>query len=78
MIIFKGIATEGISVAPLRRHLGQIGCLASRWNLGVNTSQRGDVESEIPDLLAQTKGMLGPLYQSATSIGLCVDDVNLH
>ena len=78
MIIFKDMATEGISIAPLRRHFGQIGCLASHWNLVVNTGQRGDVESEIRDLLAQTKAMLGPLDQSAASIGLCLDDVNVR
>jgi hypothetical protein len=69
VIIFPGLAADGKSVAPLRRHCQSLGFNAMDWGLGYNVPPKGEVDAYIRELAEHTKTLLAPCDQKATLIG---------
>ena len=69
VIIFPGLAADGKSVAPLRKHCKSLGFEAMDWGLGYNVPPKGDVEPYLLELARHTRALLEPYDQSATLIG---------
>lgn len=69
VIIFPGLAADGKSVAPLRRHCESLGFKAMDWGRGYNVGPKGDVDEYLAELAEHTKVLIGPHGKSATLIG---------
>ena len=69
VIIFPGLAADGKSVAPLRKHCKSLGFEAMDWGLGFNMPPKGDADAYIEELAEHTRAQLEPYNQSATLIG---------
>lgn len=52
VVLFPGLATDGTTLWPLRRHLERAGFRALDWGQGLNTGPKGDVEAWL-DALAE-------------------------
>jgi pimeloyl-ACP methyl ester carboxylesterase len=70
VIIFPGLAADGKSVAPLRRHCESLGYSALDWGRGYNVGPKGDIERFMRDLAVHTKELIDRHGgKSATLIG---------
>jgi pimeloyl-ACP methyl ester carboxylesterase len=69
VVIFPGLAADGATVAPLRRHCEALGYTAFDWGEGRNTGPQGDVNDWLAALAARISGSLSGFEQSATLIG---------
>jgi hypothetical protein len=69
VIIFPGMATDGRSVAPLRKYCQSIGYKASDWGRGFNVGPQGNMDAWLVDLARHTQTLLPSPDSSATLIG---------
>ena len=69
VVIFPGLATDGVAVAPLRDHCQSLGYAAFDWARGYNTGPQGDVDAWLADLAAHVANLLAIYDQPATLIG---------
>lgn len=69
VIIFPGLAADGKSVAPLRRHCASLGFNAMDWGLGYNVGPKGDVDQFIGELADHVRTQIEPFDQPVTLIG---------
>lgn len=69
VIIYPGLAADGRSVAPLRKHCRSLGYVAMDWGLGYNTGPQGDVDRWLEDLASHTHKLMANSKQTATLIG---------
>ena len=69
VIIFPGLASNGLAVAPLRRYCNALGYRAMDWGCGFNTGPRGDLEMWLRALTEHTGQVMAPFGNTATLIG---------
>jgi pimeloyl-ACP methyl ester carboxylesterase len=69
VVIFPGLATDGIAVRPLRDHCRAMGYRAFDWGQGVNSGPRGDPQLWLQELAARTSELLEGSEQGATLMG---------
>lgn len=69
VIIFPGMGTGSLAVAPLRRYCKALGYEALDWGRGFNRGPQGDIEAWLADLKDHTASLLRGFKQSATFIG---------
>ena len=69
VIIFPGMGTNGLAVAPLRRHCESLGYQALDWGRGFNRGPQGDINAWLVDLEEHIAELLSGFKQSATFIG---------
>lgn len=69
VIIFPGLATDGVAVAPLRDHCAALGYSAMDWGRGFNTGPQGDIDTWLAELADHVSGLLAGHSQRATLIG---------
>lgn len=69
VIIFPGLAADGSTVAPMRKHLDKLGYSAMDWGRGFNRGPSGNVDAWLAELAADVQNMLKPYDQKATLIG---------
>lgn len=69
VIIFPGLASDGKTVAPLRRRCAALGYQALDWGRGFNSGPEGDVDEWVRALSEHTAGLIAPFGRKATLIG---------
>jgi pimeloyl-ACP methyl ester carboxylesterase len=69
VIIFPGMGTNGMAVAPLRRFCRSLGYEALDWGRGFNRGPQGDMDAWLAELEVHTTELLSGFAQSATFIG---------
>lgn len=69
VIIFPGLGTDGLAVAPLRDHCRALGYTAMDWGRGFNTGPQGNPDAWLTELADHTAGLLAGRDQPATLIG---------
>lgn len=69
VVLFPGLGTDGVAVAPLRKHCEALGYSAFDWGQGRNTGPRGDVGDWLAALATRISASLSGFDQSATLIG---------
>lgn len=69
VVIFPGLASNGLAVGPLRRHCGALGHPAVDWGRGFNTGPSGEVGLWLDELAADTEALLEPIPGRASLIG---------
>lgn len=69
VVIFPGLATNGLAMAPLRRHCRALGHPALDWGRGFNTGPTGDVSAWLDELAAHTGALLDHTPGRASLIG---------
>lgn len=67
VIIFPGLASNGLSTAPLRSFVNALGYSAHDWGRGFNTGPRGDVGQWL-DALAQSVVKTSQLHGTPASL----------
>jgi pimeloyl-ACP methyl ester carboxylesterase len=58
VIIFPGLAADGLSVAPLRDYCSKLGYTATDWGRGRNTGPTGDVSAWMQQLSLHIEDLL--------------------
>lgn len=69
VVIFPGLGSDGLALAPLRDYCNSLGYHAMDWQLGRNTGPDGDVDEWLDGLAKHTRGLLSPFRKRATLIG---------
>ncbi|MDP1566709.1 MAG: alpha/beta hydrolase [Polaromonas sp.] len=69
VIIFPGLATDGVAVAPLRDYCAALGYSAMDWGRGFNTGPQGDIDTWLAELADHVSALLAGHSQRATLIG---------
>jgi pimeloyl-ACP methyl ester carboxylesterase len=69
VVIFPGLGSDGLALAPLRDYCDSLGYHAIDWQLGRNTGPEGDIDEWLAALAAHTRGLLAPFRKRATLIG---------
>lgn len=69
VVIFPGLATNGLAMAPLRRHCRALGHPALDWGRCLNTGSTGDVSAWLDELAAHTAALLDHTPGRASLIG---------
>jgi pimeloyl-ACP methyl ester carboxylesterase len=69
VVIFPGLATNGLAMAPLRRHCRALGHPAMDWGRGFNRGPTGDVSAWLDELAAHTSRLLDCSPGRASLIG---------
>jgi pimeloyl-ACP methyl ester carboxylesterase len=69
VVIFPGLGSDGLALAPLRDYCSSLGYHAIDWQLGRNTGPEGDVDEWLDALAVHTRGLLSPFRKRATLIG---------
>ncbi len=69
VVIYPGLATDGLAVRPLRNHCRALGYAAFDWGQGFNTGPQGDVDRWLRALADDTARQLDGHAQTATLIG---------
>jgi pimeloyl-ACP methyl ester carboxylesterase len=69
VILFPGLGSDGLALAPLRKHCNALGYHALDWQLGRNTGPEGDIDAWMRDLAGHTAALLAPYRKRATLIG---------
>jgi len=69
VVIFPGLGSDGLALAPLRDYCNSLGYHAMDWQLGRNTGPEGDVDEWLDSLAEHTRGLLLPFRKRATLIG---------
>jgi len=69
VVIFPGLGSDGLALAPLRDYVNSLGYHAIDWQLGRNTGPDGDVDEWLDGLATHTRGLLSPFRKRATLIG---------
>jgi pimeloyl-ACP methyl ester carboxylesterase len=69
VVIFPGLGSDGLALAPLRDYCSSLGYHAMDWQLGRNTGPEGDVDEWLDALAEHTRGLLSPFRKRATLIG---------
>ena len=69
VVIFPGMATDGRSVAPLRKFCQSLGYQASDWGRGFNMGPQGNMDAWLADLASHTQTLLPSPGSNATLIG---------
>jgi alpha-beta hydrolase superfamily lysophospholipase len=69
VVIFPGLGSDGLALAPLRDYCNSLGYHAIDWQLGRNTGPEGDVDEWLDRLAEHTRGLLSPFRKRATLIG---------
>ena len=69
VILFPGLGSDGLALAPLRDYCNSLGYHAMDWQLGRNTGPDGDVDAWLAALADHTRGLLSPFRKRATLIG---------
>ena len=69
VVIFPGLGSDGLALAPLREYCSSLGYHAMDWQLGRNTGPEGDVDEWLDSLAEHTRGLLSPFRKRATLIG---------
>jgi len=69
VVIFPGLASNGLAVGPLRRHCSAIGHPALDWGRGFNTGPSGEVGVWLDELAAHTAALLESTPGRASLIG---------
>ncbi len=59
VVIFPGLAADGRSVAPLRKHCQDLGYAACDWGRGFNTGPQGDPDVWMADLARHVEQLMG-------------------
>lgn len=69
VVLFPGLGSDGLALAPLREYCNSLGYHAMDWELGRNTGPEGDVDAWLDQLAAHTGNLLAPFRKRATLIG---------
>jgi pimeloyl-ACP methyl ester carboxylesterase len=69
VVFFPGMATDGTTMAPLRKYCASLGYTAVDWGRGYNTGPKGDLDNWLRELAAHTTSILKGHDQRATLIG---------
>ena len=69
VVIFPGLGSDGLALAPLRDYCNSLGYHAMDWQLGRNTGPEGDIDGWLETLADHTRGLLAPFRKRATLIG---------
>jgi alpha-beta hydrolase superfamily lysophospholipase len=69
VVIFPGLGSDGLALAPLRDYCNSLGYHAMDWQLGRNTGPDGDVDEWLDALAGHTRSLLSPFRKRATLIG---------
>ena len=69
VIVFPGLGSDGLALAPLRRYCNELGYHALDWQMGRNTGPEGDIDAWMRHLADHTAGLLKPFRKRATLIG---------
>lgn len=68
VVIFPGLGSDGLALAPLRAYCGSLGYRALDWDYGRNTGPRGDIDTWLDGLADHTGALLGS-RRRATFVG---------
>ncbi|MGQ3055503.1 MAG: alpha/beta fold hydrolase [Roseateles sp.] len=60
VVLFPGLATDGLTLWPLRRHLERAGFRAMDWGQGFNTGPRGDPDEWLDRLAESIETRMSP------------------
>ena len=69
VIVFPGLGSDGLALAPLRNYCNELGYHALDWQMGRNTGPEGDIDAWMRRLADHTAGLLKPFRKRATLIG---------
>ncbi len=69
VVIFPGLGSDGLALAPLRSYCESLGYRALGWDYGRNTGPRGDVDAWLDELAAHTASLLDGDRRQATFVG---------
>jgi pimeloyl-ACP methyl ester carboxylesterase len=69
VVLFPGLASDGVAVAPLKRLCSSLGHPACDWGRGFNVGPKGDLEQWIASLADDVEALIEPHGSSATLIG---------
>ena len=69
VVIFPGLGSDGLALAPLRDYCNSLGYHAMDWQLGRNTGPEGDLDEWLASLAEHTRALLSPFRKRATLIG---------
>lgn len=69
VIVFPGLGSDGLALAPLRNYCNELGYNALDWQMGRNTGPEGDIDAWMRRLADHTAGLLKPFRKRATLIG---------
>jgi pimeloyl-ACP methyl ester carboxylesterase len=69
VVIFPGLASDGLAVRPLRNYCRTLGYAAFDWGQGFNTGPTGDVDGWLDELALHIKLLLKEHPQPPTLIG---------
>jgi pimeloyl-ACP methyl ester carboxylesterase len=69
VILFPGLGSDGLALAPLREYCTSLGYHAMDWQLGRNIGPDGDVDEWLDSLAEHTRALLSPFRKRATLIG---------
>lgn len=69
VVLFPGLGSDGLALAPLRDHINALGYHALDWGRGRNTGPDGDVDAWLAELAAHTATLIAPFRKRATFVG---------
>jgi pimeloyl-ACP methyl ester carboxylesterase len=69
VVIFPGLGSDGLALAPLREYCNSLGYHAMDWQLGRNIGPDGDLDEWLSALAEHTRELLSPFRKRATLIG---------
>ena len=69
VVIFPGLGSDGLALAPLRAYCASLGYRAMGWNYGRNTGPKGDIDAWLDTLADHTRSLLDGDRRRATFLG---------
>ena len=69
VVLFPGLGSDGLALAPLRDYCNSLGYHAMDWQKGRNIGPDGDLEQWLDALADHTRELISPFRKRATLIG---------
>jgi pimeloyl-ACP methyl ester carboxylesterase len=69
VILFPGLGSDGLALAPLRAYCESLGYRAMGWDYGRNTGPKGDIDAWLDTLADHTRGLLAGERRQPTFLG---------